>query len=104
MTIAGPVAQKTLKTFELAPGKKDKYDEVVAAFKKHCNIGKRILFERHILTNSKQEGSEEEGETIDQYLTKLKRRVKSCEYSNPEEMVREGSVCVWPKRQWIWGH
>ena len=94
MNTAGPVAQETFKTFELTETQKEKYDDVVEAFKKYCNPRKRIMFERHIFTNSKQEGDEERGETIDQYLTgtKLLRRVKSCEYTNPDEMVRDQFV------------
>ena len=60
MTTAGPNAQSLVETFELTADQKGKYDEVKKAFKGYCNPRKRILYERHIFTNAKQEGKEED--------------------------------------------
>ena len=93
MFCAGKDAQETFATFDLSAADKGDYKKVVDAFEKYCNPRKRILFERHIFTNAKQEGPEgPEGENVDKYLTKLKSLVKQCEYTNPDEMLRDQFV------------
>lgn len=88
MNVAGREAQDVFTTFELNADNRKKYEEVVKAFKNHCNPRKRVLFERHVFTSTRQEGDDDgNGETIDQYLTKLKKLVKSCDYK--EAMVKE---------------
>ncbi len=92
MNIAGKEAQDIFHTLGLSDEDKKKYDKVTDAYKNYCNPRKRVLFERHIFTRSKQEGNDESGETVDQYLTRLKTLVKNCEYADSDEMVRDQFV------------
>ena len=79
---AGPEAQKIYKTFkwEKDEDKKD-FDKVVKQFKDYCEGRKNVIFERFIFWTTNQE----EGEPIDHFLTRLKTRIASCEYTKGEE-------------------
>lgn len=88
MSAAGPNAQSLFDTFNLSDANKKVYEEVKKAFKAYCNPRKRILYERHVFQSAKQEDSE----SIDQYLTKLRMLIKNCEYKDKEEQLRDRFV------------
>ena len=80
---AGKEAREIYKTLPWTDaGDADKFDKVCKAFQNYCSPRKNIIYERYVFWNLQQE----EGESIDTYLTRLKVKVDTCEYN------REG----WP--------
>ncbi len=65
-------------------------NSVCQKFAAYCNPRKNVIYERYVFWQSNQQ----EGETIDQYITSLKQKVKSCEYDPAclDEMVRDKLV------------
>ena len=57
-------------------------------FERYCNPRKNLVFERHQFWQISQKDSE----TADQFVTRLKSKVKSCEYSAVDDMVRDKFV------------
>jgi len=66
-----------------------KLKSVLEKFEEYCNPRKNTLFERYLFNGRCQK----EGETVDQFVTDLKKMVKNCEYNEPDEsMVRDRLV------------
>ena len=75
--LAGEEAIRLYNTFEWqAEGDKDKLAKVKENFKEHCNAHTSRAFLRHQLLTRRQE----EGESVEQYVTVLKTMAKHCEF------------------------
>ena len=74
--------------FETLTETGDDYVTALAKLTEHFEPQKNISFERHNFRQAVQES----GETIDHYVTRLKYLVKSCEYDNPDDMIRDQIV------------
>ena len=53
-----------------------KVDKIMQKFRPYCNPRKNITYERHVFNTRNQRA----GETIDQYVTDLRTKAKSCEF------------------------
>ena len=74
--------------FETLTETGDDYVTALAKLTEHFEPQKNISFERHNFRQAVQES----GETIDRYVTRLKYLVKSCEYDNPDDRIRNQVV------------
>ena len=88
LNVAGEDAIDVFNTFQFSEGDGKKLDKVLEEFKRYSNPRKNVVFERHRFWQISQKDSE----TVDQLVTRLKNKVKSCEYSTVDDMVRQ--VCV----------
>ena len=61
---------------------------VVDKFQAHCSEKTNVIAERYVFLNRKQKPDE----TIDDFTTDLKNLCLSCEYTNPNEMLRDQFV------------
>ena len=90
---AGKEAREIYKTLPWAdPNDADKFDKVCEAFQNYCSPRKNIIYERYTFWNLQQE----EGESIDAYLTRLKVKIDTCEYNKEgwpaavrQELIRD---------------
>ena len=76
LNFAGEDAIEVFNTFQFAEGDEKKLNKVLEQFEQHCNPRKNVVFERHQFWQITQKDSE----TVDQLVTRLKNKVKSCEY------------------------
>ena len=61
-------------------------NKVLEQFEQYCNPRKIVVFERHQFWQITQKDSE----TVDQFVSHLKNKVKSCKYPSPvDDMVRD---------------
>ena len=89
LNFAGQDAIEVFNTFKWTEtGDNEKLDKVFEKFEKHCNPRKNVVFERYKFWTSVQE----DGERIDHFVTRLKSKVKSCEYGDADDMVRDKLV------------
>ena len=64
-------------------------NKVLEQFEQYYNPRKNVVFERHQFWQITQKDSE----NVDQFVTHLKNKVKSCDYSSPvDDMVRDKFV------------
>ena len=61
-------------------------DKVIEQFERYCNPRKNVVFERYQFWKITQRDS------VDQFVTRLKNKVKSCEYTSVDDMVRDKFV------------
>ena len=89
LNFAGEDAIEVFNTFQFAEGDEKKLDKVLEQFERYCNPRKNVVFERHQFWQITQKDSE----TVDQFVTRLKNKVKSCEYPPPvDDMLRDKFV------------
>ena len=89
LNFAGEDAIEVFNTFQFAEGDEKKLDKVLEQFEQYCNPRKNVVFERHQFWQITQEDSE----TVDQFITRLKNKAKSCEYPPPvDDMLRDKFV------------
>ena len=89
LNFAGEDAIEVFNTFQFAEGDEKKLNKVLEQFEQYCNPRKNVVFERHQFWQITQKDSE----TVDQFVTRLKNKVKSCEYPSPvDDMVRDKFV------------
>lgn len=65
-------------TFDLDEGNKKKIDKVLDAFNQYCAPRKNLVYEQSVFFTC----SQEENETIDHFLTRLKSLASSCEFDS----------------------
>ena len=86
LNVAGEDAIEVFNTFQFAEGDEKTLNKVL---ERYGNPRKNVVFERHQFWQITQRDSE----TVDQFATRLKNKVKSCEYSSPvDDMVRDKFV------------
>ncbi len=67
-----------------------KVDKIMEKFAAYCTPRKNITYERHIFNTRNQRA----GETIDQYVTDLRTKAKSCEFGTLcDSLIRDRIVC-----------
>ena len=76
LNFAGEDAIEVFNTFQFPEGDEKKLAKVLEQFERYCNPRKNIVFERYQFWQIMQKDSE----TVDQFVTRLKSKVKSCEY------------------------
>ncbi|PFX14755.1 Retrovirus-related Pol polyprotein from transposon opus [Stylophora pistillata] len=82
-------AIEVFNTFQSAEGDENRLDKVLEQFEQYCNSRKNVVFERYQFWQITQKDSE----TVDQFVTRLKNKVKSCEYPSPvDDMLRDKFV------------
>ena len=88
--LIGEDALEIYNTFTFAEGEsRDKIEILKKKFEDYANPRKNTVFERYKFWECKQK----EGETINQFITELKTRAKSCEFGEQtESMIRDRLV------------
>ena len=89
--VAGPDALEIYNTFSWENGGDEmKMTKIIEKFQAYCEPRKNITWERHVFNTCNQEV----GETIDQYMTKLKTKARSCEFGAlKDSLIRDRIVC-----------
>ena len=88
LNFAGEDAIEVFNTFQFPEGDEKKLDKVLEQFERYCNPRKNVDFERYQFWQITQKDSE----TVDQFVTRLKNKVKSCEYESVDDTVRDKFV------------
>ena len=88
LNFAGEDAIEVFNTFQFPKGDEKKLNKVLEQFERYCNPRKNVVFERYQFWQITQKDSE----TVDQFVTRLKNKVKSCEYTAVDDMVRDKFV------------
>ena len=96
LSYAGKEARKIYKTLQwTADGDANKFDKVCEAFQSYCSPCKNIIYERYTFWSLRQD----EGESIDAYVTRLKVKIDMCEYNKEgwpaavrQELIRDKFV------------
>lgn len=89
--MAGPDTLEIYNTFSWENGGDEtKMTKIIEKFQAYCEPRKNITWERHVFNTCNQEV----GETIDQYVTKLKTKARSCEFGAlKDSLIRDRIVC-----------
>ena len=83
-------AVEVFNTFTFTETEEDKIEPLTAKFRGYCTPKKNITFERHVFNTRCQESDE----SIDSYVTALKKRAKSCEFGDLQDsLVRDRILC-----------
>ena len=90
LNFAGEDAIEVFNTLEFSEGDDKKLDKVIEQFETYCNPRKNVVFERYQFC--KIERKNRESETVDQFVTRVKKKVKSREYTSVDDMVRDKFV------------
>ena len=88
--VAGPEALEVYNTFTWAAvGDSKKVDKIMEKFESYCAPRKNVLWERHVFNCRTQQP----GETIDQYVTDLRCKAKTCEFGTlNDSLIRDRIV------------
>ena len=88
--VIGEEAMEIYNTFQFATEEdRIKFDVFKSKFEEYVNPRKNTVFERYRFWEYKQQ----EGETVDQFITELKTRAKSCEFGDQNDsMIRDRIV------------
>ena len=82
--VIGEEALEINNTFKFATGEDpNKISVLKKKFEDYVNPRKNTVFERYRFWEYKQQ----EGETIDQFITELKTRAKSCEFGDQHDLM-----------------
>ena len=76
LNFAGEDAIEVFNTFQFPDCDGKKLDKVLEQFEGYCNPRINVVFERYQFLQITQKDSE----TVDQFVTRLKNKVKLCEY------------------------
>ena len=76
LTLAGEAAITVYETLTLEDTEKEKMKRLVAKFEVYCLRKKNVTHERHLFNLRK----EKRDESLEQFVTELKRLAKKCEY------------------------
>jgi hypothetical protein len=86
---AGPEAMEVAETFQWAEGEDPKdVRQLMAKFETHCEPQKNIVFERYQFWSRGQH----DGESVDTWITELRKMAKRCEFTEEESMLRDKMV------------
>ena len=88
--VIGQAGRDIYNTITLTENETDKIDVLFTKFGAYCKPKQNVTIERYCL-NTRTQAS---GETIDQYVTKLRLIAKNCKFGNLEdELIRDRIVC-----------
>ena len=95
--VIGPDAIEIFNTFRWnqegdTPGDDKKLDKVLSKFEKYCSPKSNLTYERHQFNTQNQN----EGESIDSYVTELRILSKLCEFGDlTDSFIKDRLVCLW---------
>ena len=90
LTVAGEEAIEVYNTFNLTEEETDDIGVLIKKFQDYCIPKKNVTFERHVF-NTRSQGT---AETIDSYVTELRKLAKSCEFGSlHDSLIRDRIVC-----------
>ncbi|CAB4021658.1 Hypothetical predicted protein, partial [Paramuricea clavata] len=89
--VAGYEALEVYNTFQWDTAGDDvKVDKIMEKFERYCNPRKNLTFDRHSFFTRNQQ----EGETIDTYVTELRKKASRCEFADLKDgLIRDRIVC-----------
>ena len=93
--VIGPDAIEIFNTFRWnqegdTPGDDKKLDKVLSKFEKYCSPKSNLTYERHQFNTRNQN----DGESIDSYVTELRILSKSCEFGDlTDSLIKDRLVC-----------
>ena len=89
--VAGIKALEVFNTFTWErEGDEDKVDKILEKFQFYCKPRKNITWDRHVFNTRNQQL----GETIDQYVTDLRTKARSCEFGKlRDSLIRDRIIC-----------
>ncbi|XP_054260689.1 uncharacterized protein LOC128985322 [Macrosteles quadrilineatus] len=87
LTTIGDAALEVYNTFSFSEST-PKLEEVIGEFDKYCQPLKNIIFERFKFHSLGQK----EGQSVDSYVTELKKAASNCEFKDEEDMIRDRLV------------
>ena len=89
--VAGTEALEVYNTFTWeSDDDKSKVDKITEKFDGYCNPRKNVTWERHKFNTRNQQV----GESIDQYMTDLKTKAQTCEFSNlKDSLICDRIIC-----------
>ena len=89
--VVGIEALEVYNTFQWnTEGDNVKVDKIMEKFERYCNPRKNLTFERHSFFSRNQQ----EGDTIDAYVTELRNKAHRCEFSDLKDgLIRDRIVC-----------
>ena len=87
----GPEALEIFNTLSFDnAGDDKKLDKLVEKFEAYCIPRKNVTWERHVFNTRNQQP----GESIDQYVTDLQNKAKTCEFGALlESLIKDRLVC-----------
>ena len=87
LTCIGPAAMEVFDGFEFSEGEDKNIDTILQKFEEYCVGTTNEIYERYKFNSRVQE----DGESIDKFITALRRLAKTCNYGAlAEHMIREG--------------
>ncbi|KAL5488848.1 hypothetical protein EMCRGX_G017861 [Ephydatia muelleri] len=88
--IIGPAGRDIYNTFNVSDQDKNKISILFQKFKGYCKPKQNVTVERYRFNTR----SQQEGESIDQYVTALKLMTRNCAFGTlEEELIRDRIVC-----------
>lgn len=89
LSVIGDEALEVYQTFEWeAEGDKHKPEKVLEMFEKYCIPRTNVLFETYCFGSRRQE----DGESVDMYVTALRRIAENCEFQDKDRRIRDQLV------------
>ena len=90
LAVAGEDAMEVYNTFVFAEGEENKIETLIKTFELYCTPKKNVTFERHVFNTRNQEPNE----SIDSYVTELRKLAKSCEFAQlHNSLIKDRIVC-----------
>lgn len=91
--VIGDEALEVYNNFVFEEGDKMKLDKILQRFEAYCIPKRNVTYERHRFFTCVQK----QGETIDQYVTELRNRSKTCEFGElTDSLIKDRIVCGIP--------
>lgn len=91
LRIVGPDAVEIYNTFDWQEEEeKENLRNIMEKFEGYCNPKKNVTYERHVF-NTRNQG---QSESIDAYVTDLRKKAKSCEFAQlHDSLIHDRVVC-----------
>ena len=84
----GEDALDLYNTLKISDDDRKSLEKIKEAFEKYIKPRRNVIYERYVFYNRAQGSTE----PIDNFVTDLKKLVKTCEFVNEEEMIRDRIV------------
>ena len=85
----GAAGREIFNSWNLSEEDSKEFDTLITNFQNYTSPKKNTVFARYMFHERRQK----EEETFDNFVTDLRNLVKSCGYTNSDEMVRDRIVC-----------